>query len=104
MILIETPVFTKEIGRLLPDDLYREFQAALVKRPDAGDLITGSGGLRKIRWSVPGRGKRGGMRVIYYWWVPDTIFLLYPFKKNEVEDLTKDQVKELSKLVKEWLK
>ena len=104
MILIETSVFTREIIRLLPDDDYAAFQAALVKRPTAGDVIPGSGGLRKIRWAVSGQGKRGGMRVIYYWHVPDAIFLLYPFKKNEAEDLTKDQIKQLARLVKEWLK
>ena len=103
MILIETPIFTREIARLLPDESYRELQRALVARPDAGDVIRGSGGLRKIRWAVPGRGKSGGIRVIYYWHVPDAIFLLYPFKKNEAEDLTSDQVVALKKLVKEWL-
>jgi len=55
MILIETPVFTREIMRLLPDDEYRELQAALAKIPEAGDIIAGSGGLKKIRWSVPGQ-------------------------------------------------
>ena len=104
MILIETPIFTKEITRLMGEEEYRELQRVLVKRPDAGVLIPGSGGLRKIRWSVTGAGKRGGARIIYYWHVPDAIFLLYPFKKNEAEDLTKDQIKKLGKLVMEWLK
>lgn len=104
MILIETPLFTKEIDRLLDEEAYRELQMVLVKRPDAGTLIPGSGGLRKIRWASAGAGKRGGARIIYYWHVPDAIFLLYPFKKNEAEDLTKDQLKKLGKLVMEWLK
>lgn len=53
MIFIETSVFTKEITRLLPDEHYRMLQSALILRPDAGDLIRGSGGLRKIRWKLP---------------------------------------------------
>ena len=91
-------------ARLLSDEDYAALQAVLVKRPTAGDKIPGSGGLRKIRWNASGQGKRGGIRVIYYWHVPDAIYLLYPFKKNEVEDLTKDQIKQLARLVKEWLR
>ena len=66
MIFIETSLFTKEIQRLLPDESYRMLQAVLMLRPDAGSVIRGSGGLRKIRWSVPGSGKRGALRVIYF--------------------------------------
>jgi hypothetical protein len=72
-------------------------------RPDAGDLIQGSGGLRKIRWNLPGRGKRGALRVIYYWDSPDTIFMLLPYRKNVQENLTPEQIKLLRALVKEWL-
>jgi len=103
MIFIETSIFTKEIQRLLPDDDYRMLQAALMLRPDAGSLIRGSGGLRKIRWSVPGTGKRGALRVIYYWSPPDTIFMLFPYRKTEQEDLTPDQLKLLRKVMKESL-
>ena len=59
MIFIETSIFTKEIQRLMSDDNYRMLQAAVMLRPDAGNLIKGSGGLRKIRWNLPGIGKRG---------------------------------------------
>lgn len=103
MVLIETPIFTKEILRLLPDESYRELQKLLILRPEAGDLIVGSGGLRKIRWAVPGKGKSGGVRVIYYWHRPDAIYLLLPYKKTEADDLTPDQVRTLKNLVKEWL-
>lgn len=103
MIFIETSVFTREIRRLLPDNMYRELQVALMLRPDAGDIIRGSGGLRKVRWRFPGTGKRGGLRVIYYWDDPDRIFMLYPYKKNEQDDLTPGQLKGLNLLVKEWL-
>ena len=86
MIFIETSIFTKEIQRLLPDDDYRMLQTALMLRPDAGNLIRGSGGLRKIRWSLP-----------------DTIFMLFPYRKTEQEDLTSDQLKLLRRMVKELL-
>ena len=88
---------------MLPDENYRELQTALMLKPDAGRLIRGSGGLRKIRWSLPGAGKRGALRVIYYWSAPDTIFMLFPYKKTEQEDLTADQLKLLRRMVKELL-
>jgi len=104
MIFIETPLFTKLVRGLLPDDSYAALQQVLIYRPDAGNVITGSGGLRKIRWRVPGSGKRGGLRVIYYWEVSEeTIFMLLVYKKSQHEDLTSSQIKTLRNLVKEWL-
>ena len=103
MIFIETTVFTKEIRRLLPDDEYRMLQTALMFRPDAGDVIRGGGGLRKVRWNLPGRGKRGALRVIYYWDPPETIYMLLPYKKTDQADLTPEQLKFLRAMVKEWL-
>lgn len=67
MLFVETPVFTRELQTLLPDDVYSSLQLALMFRPEAGAVIPGGAGLRKIRWSLPGKGKRGGVRVIYYW-------------------------------------
>ena len=63
MIIIETPIFAKAIQSLMPEDDYRQLQSALVIRPDMGDLIPGSGGLRKLRWRISGRGKRAGVRL-----------------------------------------
>jgi hypothetical protein len=103
MIFIETSIFTQEIQRLLPDDDYRMLQTVLMLRPDTGRLIRGSGGLRKNRWSLPGAGKRGALRVIYYWSPPETIFMLFPYRKTEQEDLTPDQLGLLRKIVKELL-
>lgn len=60
MVINETSIFTKKIAAILSDDEYRELQAVLVKMPDAGEIIEGSGGIRKIRWGASGRGKRGG--------------------------------------------
>lgn len=83
----------------------RELQLELVHHPEKGKLIPGSGGLRKIRWSLPGRGKSGGLRSIYYWAVSrDQIFMLYIYAKNEQEDLTSDQLKTLRKLLMEVFK
>ncbi len=103
MIFIETSIFTKEIQSLISDDGYRMLQTSLMLRPDAGRLIRGSGGLRKIRWNLPGTGKRGAVRIIYYWNPPDTIFMLFPYRKSEQEDLTPDQLKLLRRMVKELL-
>jgi hypothetical protein len=64
MVFIESPIFTADVMELLSDDEYAELQEHLTHRPDAGDLITQSGGLRKMRWRVEGSGKRGGVRVI----------------------------------------
>ena len=105
MVVIETPIFTRRIQDILGNDEYRLLQAQLVQRPDAGKIIPGSGGLRKLRWSASGRGKRGGARVIYYWFVSDeAILMLYAFPKNEQEDLTPDQLRQLKKIVEGELK
>lgn len=103
MIFIETSVFTREIKDLLPDEEYRMLQTALMFRPDAGDIIRGGGGLRKVRWNLPGRGKRGALRVIYYWDPPETIYMLLPYRKTDQDDLTPEQLKFLRNMVKEWL-
>jgi len=66
VVIVEFKAFTKAIRQLMDDDQYRELQEALVKDPELGDLIQGTGGLRKVRWNLPARGKRGGARIIYY--------------------------------------
>jgi len=98
---VETPIFTRQITDLLDDSDYRRFQVFLAAKPETGDVIRGSGGLRKIRWSAQGRGKRGGMRIIYYLLEEDEIYLLLAYPKNKQEDLTNDQLRVLRTLVKE---
>src|ERR1700730_15736620 len=66
MVFIETPVFTRQVRELLSDEAYAAFQWHLAVNPGAGEVIQGTGGLRKVRWSAPGSGKRGGVRVIYF--------------------------------------
>ena len=100
MIIIETHIFTKRINRLMKEDVYRELQNELIESPDIGKVIQGSGGIRKIRWSGSGRGKRGGSRIIYYWAKnKDQIYMLFIYEKNELSDLTKDQLSTLKKAV-----
>ena len=105
MVFKETSVFTKQISDLISDDAYREFQRELIFNPTAGDLIQGSGGLRKIRWRSATGGKRGGIRVIYYWYAADgEIFLLLAYGKTEKTDLTAKEIKMLKHLVEENMK
>ena len=102
MEFLETPWFTRWIVDAMEDDAYRKFQSHLMKNPLAGDLIRGGGGIRKIRLALPGRGKRGGARVIYYYAAQrTTVLFLYAYEKSKQGDLTPDQVKALRKIVKE---
>lgn len=94
MVFVETPIFTKRVLNLLDDESYAALQTHLAKHPEAGDVIRGGGGLRKIRWAAKGHGKRGGVRVIYYWWTgKDRISMLFLYPKNEMDDLSAEQLK-----------
>jgi mRNA-degrading endonuclease RelE of RelBE toxin-antitoxin system len=102
MEFIETSIFTRQVIELLDDESYLALQIELISRPNAGAVIRGSGGLRKIRWSGSGRGKRGGVRVIYYWiTADDQIFMIFMYPKNVRDDLTPAQLRTLRKLVEE---
>ena len=82
MVIIETPIFTKLITELMSDDEYKNLQAALVSRPDRGTIIKNSGGLRKVRWALEGRGKSSGVRVIYYWVTEyEQLYMVFAFLK-----------------------
>jgi hypothetical protein len=103
MEFVETRLFSKKLPSHLPDDEYRELQAFMLEKPDAGDVIKGSGGVRKLRWKAEGRGKRGGVRIIYYLALADSQFLMLTlYAKNELEDLTSSEIKLLKKIVEEW--
>lgn len=88
MVFIETSTFTKLITKYLSDDEYLGLQTLLLQFPDTGNIIRGTGGVRKLRWQLPGKGKRGGLRVIYYWQVSeDEIWLLTVYGKSERESI-----------------
>jgi mRNA-degrading endonuclease RelE of RelBE toxin-antitoxin system len=84
MIFIETTTFTKLLPKYFTDGEYRLFQWHLLLNPEVGSLVRGSGGVRKVRWAPEGKGKRGGIRIMYYWKKSDEeIWLLTLFSKNE---------------------
>ena len=103
MVFYETDIFTEQIVEFLDDDSYRELQTVLIRDPESGALIPRSRGLRKIRWRVRGRGKRGGIRVIYYLVTRDQIYMLFAYAKNQQEDLTQQQLQRLRNLVDQHL-
>lgn len=105
MRFIETPVFTASLRTHLDDEQYRALQLALVLRPEQGALIRGGEGLRKLRWRAEGRGKRGGVRTIYYRAVEEEVcFMIYMNAKNEQGDLTPKQLGILVRAVREEFK
>ena len=101
MEFVETSSFTQRITKLLTDDEYYELQAMLADQPKAGDVIPGAGGLRKLRWRAKGRGKRGGLRVIYYCWSEDRLYMIFVYDKARQGDLTPEQLKGLRAYVEE---
>ena len=93
---VETRLFTKLVQEYLSDDEYRALQHTLVANPEAGDVIPGSGGVRKLRWGVAGRGKRGGIRVIYYLRSRQgQIWMLTLYAKNVAENIPAHVLKKI---------
>ena len=100
MVFVELPIFVRCAQDMFSDDDLRELQVTLLKNPAAGDLILGGRGLRKLRVPLPGRGERGGARVIYYHWVShDQCLLVFAYAKNVAADLTKDQLRRLTDVI-----
>ena len=101
MLFSETPAFTAQISRLLDDDEYACLQMFLTLNPKAGPRIPGGKGFRKLRWSNPKeqKGKRGGVRVIYYLVLEDHILMVAAYPKSSKEDLSKKQLQRLLALV-----
>ena len=103
MIFIETPTFTKQVKALLDDDEYSAFQHHLAQDPDSGALIENTGGLRKVRWAVSGKGKSGGVRVIYYHVsAAAQIRLLLVYPKSKKDTLSANEKKLLRSLIERW--
>ena len=100
MIFIEDHGFQKRRKGLLDDDELFGLLEWLVVHPAVGKVIPGSGGLRKLRWAAQGHGKRGGLRVIYFWWLADDkILLLDVYAKGRQEDLAADEIEKLKRKV-----
>ena len=106
-LFVELPPFERIRATYLDDDGFSRLQRVLMNAPEAGDVIEGTGGLRKLRFgdASRGKGKRGGLRVIYYWWSEGGQFWLFTlYGKGEVSDLTPDQRKKLKAMLKTELK
>jgi hypothetical protein len=100
MTVLETPGFLREAAAVLPEAERAELISFLAANPDAGDIMPDTGGARKLRWRAPGRGKRGGVRVIYYFYNESLpLFLLNVFAKNEKANLTKAERNEMKALL-----
>ena len=93
---VETKLFTRLIDEYLADDEYAALQLSLAINPEAGDVIKGTGGVRKMRWSGSGRGKRGGLRVIYYLRLQNgQIWLLTAYAKNVKDNISASVLKKI---------
>jgi hypothetical protein len=93
---IESSIFERALPIYLDDDEYSEFQQFLMQNPEAGELVPGSGGVRKVRWARPGMGKRGGLRVIYFVrYEPNEFWMLTLYAKAKLEDVPAHILKQL---------
>jgi len=105
-MFVELPAFARCRAEYLDDEGLHALQTALLENPEAGDVIEGTGGLRKLRRADPrrGKGKRGGLRVIYYWWDGRHQFWLFTlYDKNEMDDLSAKEKKLLKDMLKREL-
>ena len=97
---IETPFFAKAVERYFDDDEYAELQAHLNKNPEAGVVVPGSGGVRKLRWAAEGRGKRGGLRIIYFVRLArGHIWMLTVYGKNATENIPAHILRAMKKAI-----
>jgi len=102
MEFIETTSFSSIRENYFDDSQFHVLQLYLMDRPNAGDIVKGSGGVRKLRWGLPGHGKRGGVRVIYYWIAKNhQILFLTAYTKSEASDLSRDAIKAMREIVKD---
>ena len=101
MEFIEATAFTRHVYDYLSDDEYLGLQNFLLQYPESGKLVPGSGGVRKIRWAMSGKGKSGGVRVMYYFKrQDDEIWLLTIYSKNEVENIPAHVLRQIAKEIK----
>lgn len=100
MVFIETSLFSKILPKYLSDDEYRRLQSYLLQKPDAGDIVRHSGGVRKVRWAPTGEGKSGGIRAIYYWKKSnDEIWMLTLYSKSEKATISGHVLKQIAEAI-----
>ncbi|MBF0266580.1 MAG: type II toxin-antitoxin system RelE/ParE family toxin [Gammaproteobacteria bacterium] len=100
MVFIETSIFTKSLSKYLSDDDFRGLKSYLLQKPDAGNIVKGSGGVRKVRWAKSGEGKSGGVRVIYYWKKSEhEIWLLTLYSKSERATIASHVLKQIAESI-----
>jgi mRNA-degrading endonuclease RelE of RelBE toxin-antitoxin system len=107
MEFLEVPAFTRFLREYLSDEEYRSLQHVLALNPELGDVMAGTGGFRKLRWADPrrGKGRRGGLRVIYYYFSTEQqIWLMAVYGKDEADDLTPKEKKALHTAIAAELK
>ena len=93
---VETKLFTRLVQEYLSDDEYSRLQQALLADPELGSIIPGTGGVRKVRWGIAGRGKRGGIRVIYFLRTKQgQIWMLTLYPKNVTENIPANVLKKI---------
>jgi hypothetical protein len=100
MIFIETSLFTKLLPEYLNDEEYRSLQSYLLQKPDAGAVVRGTGGVRKVRWAPSSQGKSGGIRAIYYWKKSDhEIWMLTLYSKSERATIPSHTLKQIAEAI-----
>ena len=98
VVFVETKLFTQLVKEYLNDDEYSELQKHIMKDPEVGKVIRGSGGIRKLRWAREGMGKSGGVRTIYYWAkARDQVYMLTMYSKSEKENMDKKTLTQIAK-------
>jgi hypothetical protein len=103
MLFIETPIFTKRLNLLMRDDDYRELQQALADNPFLGTVLKNSGGIRKVRWGSLHQGKSGAYRILYHYAEQaNHVRMLFIFSKNEMSNLSDEQLSSLRKILERW--
>lgn len=98
LVFVETKLFTQLVKEYLSDDEYRALQQSIMANPEAGKIISGSGGVRKIRWAREGMGKSAGVRTIYYWAkARDQVYMLTIYSKSEKDNIDKKTLAQIAK-------
>lgn len=102
MQVVESPAFAKKAGMLLGMDELENFREYIAQNPKCGVIISGTGGIRKVRWRAGGKGKRGGSRIIYFFYqVGMTVYLMACYAKNEKDDLSAQDKKQLKTIIEQ---